>query len=107
MREIPSPVKRWPGKVLLPDFLTFPQFSAFREALDAASEEPNSLKSDQLLLPGIMACVEKWELNSGFPENVTAQTFPATPLKASVKLIRTLRDELLKIIVEEEEIPNA
>ena len=107
MREIESPSKKWPGKIYLPDFLTFPQFAAFRDALDAAVAEPDKLKSDRLLLPGIVACVERWELDSGFPANVTPETFPATPIKSADSLIRKLRDELLALILEESEIPNA
>lgn len=104
-RQIVSPVKRLPGNVLLCDPLTFPQYRAFVEALDKAQKSELQSDYDASILPGIIACVERWEV-SGFPEVVTPETFPATPRKASNQIITWLVREITKLIVEADEVPN-
>ena len=61
---------------------------------------------DKPQLAGILACVEKWEL-SNFPENVTIETFPFSPRKASHELIEWLFGEIRKVYLGELDIPNA
>ena len=122
-RILPSPNAVYTGSVTLAEPLTFPQLAAFAESLEAAGDvleaaraeagpEAKTYTYDQiaynvLLVPGVMACVEKWELDGGFPAAVTKENFPATPLEASRELIAWLVREIRKIVNGERRLPNA
>jgi hypothetical protein len=89
-KVIPSPVKKWPGTVTLADPLTFPQYIAWRDALQAAQPlRDDYLRYCDALVPGLLACVEKWELQ-GF----SAPPWPATPRDSSDKLLAWLVREI-------------
>ncbi len=103
-----SPVKKWPGEVILSDPLTFPQVFAFEDALGAAREQGENatvLRANAALLPGVIACVEEWHL-ANFPEHPTPETFPATPARASAQVVAWLVGEIGKLFSEAEEVPN-
>ena len=106
---ITSPVKKWPGSVTISDPLTISQAMAFEEAISASKEsgDPNftSAAYCKILLPGIFACVEKWEL-AGL-EGITLDNFPGTPKIASASLIVWLTTEISKLYREADEVPNA
>lgn len=107
MRIFQSPVKRFPGSVNLPDAYTFSQLIAWEQALDAAQADGQSNNQQwQALLPGILACVERFEIN-GLPEQPTVDTFPATPRKSVGLLLRWLIDCVGAVIAEDEDAPNA
>lgn len=83
------PVARWPGSVVLPDYLNFPQYVAWRDAAAAAraivdaAAETESKEYDQLeyrhaFLPGVLAVVSEWHLAS-LPEPLTPDNFPMLP----------------------------
>ena len=101
MKVITSPVKRFSGTVTLSDPLTFPQVIALQAAFDAtqALEKPTPASVNYALLPGVLGCVEAWGL-SGFPQVVTAETFPATPPVSSGRLIAWLVEEVSKLYQE-------
>lgn len=128
---ITSPVKRWPGTVTIPDYLTFPQAMAWEEALNNAKNLlPNidfdrkedgsidmskmnpeyleyfkasrSVKYHKELLPGIMACVLEWNL-----KNFDSNNFPATPVQSRIDLINWIVSEITKLYKEADEVPNA
>jgi hypothetical protein len=108
-KVIVSPVKKWAGSVTLSDPLTVPQAMAFEESLDLARAEENKdlsrAKIASLLLPGICACVEKWELEGlGI---VTPENYPASPKLSSAMLLSWLVGEISKLYKEADEIPNA
>jgi hypothetical protein len=125
-----SPVKRWPGTITIPDFLTFDQAMAWEEALsngkkllpeiefeykDDGSIDTSKLTEEHLkffgmthslkyaneALPGIKACVLEWNLKDFDPEN-----FPATPRQSRVDLIGWIISEITKLYKEENEVPN-
>lgn len=121
-RKIDCPVMRWPGSVTIPDYLTLPQYNAFRRALRAANEyragemqaalekDPQAKtfqfdagEYDERLEPGLMICIEKWEL-----QDLTINGhLPATPAKDSQALFTWLETEILKLVHGEEDIPKA
>lgn len=108
MKTIKSPSKKWPGEVVLSDPLTFPQVLKLEDALreaQAAGDNISLTRANYLLLPGILACVERFALE-GFPEMVTADTFPATPRMESAQLIAWLIAEVMKLYRDAVEIPN-
>ena len=103
-KVITSPVKRWPGTVILSDPLTFPQVFAVEDMFKAREEldEKASInRVNHVMLPGITACVEEWHL-----DNFTVDPFPATPLKSVTELIAWLVEEIAVLFQEAEEIPN-
>lgn len=106
---ITSPVKRFPGTVTLGYPLTYPQLIAWRKAVDNlpdGAKISETAADDNLalaILPGVCACVEKWEL-AGL-ENITPQTFPATPRIASARLLIWLISEINAVIAEDDESP--
>lgn len=95
---ITSPVDAWPGTVTLASPLTFPQRFAIEDALTVARSlgEASEARFNYALLPGILACVERWELGN-FPAEPTVDTWPATPRSASAQLIAWLITEIVKL----------
>ena len=104
-RTITSPVKKFPGTVVLADPLTFDQLFAYMDAVETARGLDNGVRVNYAALPGILACVEEWHLD-GIPEGVTLESFPATPPVSVARLIAWLVDELAKAFEEAETVPN-
>ena len=104
-----SPVKRFPGTITLPDFLNHPQAIAYWRGVQAARALPKDTATmmdvNYALLPGLCACVEKWDI-IGLPTPVTADTFPATPVRDCRLLISWVDREIATLIKETEDIPN-
>ena len=104
-KVITSPIRRWPGSVTLQDPLLFPAYMKLKASLDEGQTlEDNSAKTS-VVLPGICACVEQWELK-GLGQ-LTPETFPASPMRASAELFAWLLGEILSLLTEAEEVPNA
>ncbi len=106
-KTITSPVKRWPGTVIISDPLTYPQLITLDDALAnlraTAEGDFRNPRARVAILPGILACVEEWHLDSDFTPN----PFPATPLKSSAELIFWLAKEITALYEEAEEpTPN-
>jgi len=99
-----SPSLRWPGQVTLSSPMSLPQALAWEKSIRVAQEVAATgtlTDYNYAILPGICACVEKWELEG--IDNPTPDTFPATPRKASVELITWLMTEVSRVYVGEEE----
>lgn len=113
MRIIESPVEHFKGTVQLSDPLTFPQVIAFqdgiRDTVKLISEDGKEnialAKLHYALLPGILLCIEKWQLEN-IPKKLTAENFPATPRVATGELIDWLREEITSLVIEAESVPN-
>lgn len=118
MPIIESPVKHWPGTVTLLDQLTMPQVLIFERVLAESGEFFEDKDGERVLkantmwgapdakrIEGILACVEEWDLEN-FPDEVTVETFPATPRTSSHALISWLFGEIVKLYIGEVEIPN-
>ena len=114
-KRISSPSLRWPGFVVFSDPLTLPQALAwekansnaapyrakFREALkDESWQTVDITEIHAAMFPGVMACVEKWELEGiDDPPN----PFPASPRKPAMDLFVWLMNEISRIYAGEEE----
>lgn len=125
---IESPSKKWAGTVTLSDPLSMPQVMAFEDAIqngiDQAIEHGNvvtvkdkdgnereaanvmSARYMLGILPGVCACVEKWDLQ-GLPENMTPDKFPGSPKIASAELLAWLIREITILYNDAETVPNA
>lgn len=99
MNIITSPVEKWPGGVAfkspipLADVLKLER--AIREA-QQLGEAAGQTEFDAVLLPGLLACVDHFELE-GLPADVTEETFPGVPRVASARLIAFLTTEIMKM----------
>lgn len=98
-KTITSPVKEFPGTVTLPNHLTMPQALAYEQAVrdGSALTEQGALPTeyDAVYLRAVCECVEEWGLD-GF-EQLSVDTFPATPRQASTELVVWLFGELVKL----------
>ena len=105
---IESPVKRFSGTVVLPDYLTFPQYDAFNECWEKAKVEGQSQRDrNHAVIPGILAVVTEWHLES-IPEKPTVETFPASPIASANRLLAWLFTEITEtLIFEVDKSPNA
>lgn len=80
--------------------------SKFLKKVDGGDGKVNvkwSSREDQLFIPAIRACVEKWDLQN-FP--ITDTFFPSSPPQDRHYLIRFLWSHILKVYSAEVEIPN-
>lgn len=104
------------GSVTFSDPLSLEQEAAIERAnyhlmrvmKNINGEEDGAAIRALAVLPGILACVEKWSL-SRIPENPTVQTWPTRPRAAVASLTSWLFSEVGKIYTDsqDEEIPNA
>lgn len=104
-KVVTSPIEAFPGKVTLADPLTFPQSIVFEEAIEATQGETVRAKVYYALLPGILACVEEWNLE-GIPSAVGADNFPSTPRQAAAELIDWLVEQILLVFSGGESVPS-
>ena len=101
---IKSPVDRWPGEVVLPDYLTLPQCAAWERAAQATRDCNTKAEIHQALFPAILAIVSEWRLEN-FPAQVTLETFPGSPRKDSTALIDAMVEAIARLY-SGEEVPN-
>jgi hypothetical protein len=108
-KRIEVKIGKWVGAVEIADPLTIPQAQAIEagmKPLDGGEDGKVFLSQiDSQQLPAVVACVTKWDVTN-IPEQVTADTFPASPRKESHALIEYLYREVLKVYFGELEIPN-
>jgi hypothetical protein len=82
-----------------------PAYNALKDAQDAAGGEEDNDKKMWAWLPGICACVEKWELQ-GLGQ-LSPETFPASPRTSSWELFGWLHREIVALVMEADELPNS
>ena len=106
--RIDSQSARYPGYVILPDNLTFPQAIAWEAAVDRASEADGKSRFEKIAgwVPGIIACVQEWHIE-GFPTPLTVDNFPASPSGAVLKLINPIIAGVTGLLFGEDEAKNA
>ncbi len=93
-KTVTSESKFFTGTVVFKDPLTWPDYMVLRTCMDQAEEIAKRTAGDEtrltagmvgasdemsnIMLPGICAAVQEWHLDH-LPENVTPETFPASP----------------------------
>ena len=103
-KVITSPVKRYPGTVTIADPLTYPQYFAFTEAMNAVKKEDDAPTQENTALPGVIKCVEEWNIPIKLP--VTVDNFPSTPRQSVNKLLGWIIAEITALVYEADD-PNA
>jgi len=95
--------------VELCDPLTYPQYIAWNDAVDKATphRQENYILYCAELLPGICACVEKWELKDNSTGaslgTLTPANFPASPRKSADSLLAWLVTGIAALVAEADE----
>lgn len=100
---ITSPVKRFPGSVTLAYPIPFPAYLAWKDAINKASAVTDNDTRSYIILPGVCACVEAWNIKG--LANVTPDTFPAAPRVAADRLLGWLISEIVAVVTEADEAP--
>ena len=103
-------IKGFEGQITIPDVLTLPVYLEFKRALvlanDSESDGLDIFEQMGISLPGMIQVVEKWEL-AGVPENVSMETWPATPPSASILLYNWLLEAIVdKYLASETSTPE-
>ena len=87
------------------DPITLPQALAWEKAVRDTrakrvemGDDFSITASNAAMLPGILACVETWEL-----ENLDPNKFPASPRRQSIELLTWLITEISSVYIGEEE----
>lgn len=98
-----SPVKRYPGSITLPDYLTFPQVNAWEEAMQAANTEAeDATKALPHAWKAAREIVSEWNL-----EGIDPAKPPATPRIAAVELATWIIGAINALFRDEEIDPKA
>jgi len=113
-----SPVERFPGHVILPEYLTLSQVRAFEDVLDSVRDRfavDDSEESEKIVwlsvvseerLPVILMCVNEWHIE-GVPDKPTIDIFPMTPVANANDLVKWLFDLIRELWIGDYEVPNA
>jgi hypothetical protein len=114
-RKIEINTKTFKGSVTIADPITIPMALLIDEAMgpppEKKEQDGNTKKVwltpiDVRILPAVLACVEKWEV-SGIPENVTEDTYPASPRADSHSVLMDIFNELMRVYFGDLNVPNA
>lgn len=134
--EIKSNLEKYPGSILLPDYLTPEQVFAVEDAQFAARDywRDNTIKTGQMIkdaegneieevkaggrfsfirarshyIPAILACVKEWRLEN-FPlegPGAKYEEFPMTPADDVAELLQWVFDEIVKLYNGTNEVSN-
>lgn len=111
-KTIVSPVPRFPGEVVLPDYLNFVQEAAWQDAIEQIEGKTRIMtvsfdaRLGRLIWPAIEAIVLEWRLQ-GVPEHPTLETFPTTPKLSAARLYAWIISEITGMHEEANEVPLA
>lgn len=75
-----STLKRWPGHILLGDYMPFPDLLKWEKALEQAKALDSTSSVNEFynrLLPVACGMVHEWHIQ-GLPEKVSLENFPAS-----------------------------
>jgi hypothetical protein len=94
---IKSPAACYPGVVVLPAEFTPAALDTWQRAWDdalayavQAGPQAEIHELERRVLPGLLACVKRWDLGGAWPQAVAASSFPATPRADVTALVQTV-----------------
>lgn len=107
-KTVESPVARYAGTVTFVDPMLTAHGLAWEKALTEwrAAGEVTRSKADEIILPGIFACVEAWNIPVEGIEVVDAAHFPASPRRETSLLVRWLIETISAIYLGSGEVQD-
>ena len=100
---------KWGGSVTFHDPLTLEQEAAWESAIlasKALGSDVGLAEQQVKIIPGILACVERWELKD-FPERITLANWPTRPRLERAKLIAWLVKNISDLYEDSVTVPNS
>ena len=101
-KRVDCPIKRWPGVVTFKDPIPLADCVILEHSIKTMrdlGEDITQVEAEALLLPGVLACIERFELGNGF----TLDPFPGTPRRSSAQLVAWLIDQVMLVYRDEAE----
>jgi hypothetical protein len=102
-KQVSCPVKEFPGVVIFSDPITITQAAQYETAKNLgqrfAEMGTDTAVYATAVLPGTLACVEKWSLK-GFQEGITLDSIPLKPHKARAEFVAWLVAEVEKLYAD-------
>jgi len=99
MAKHESPVKRYPGYVIMPDYFSWEQMIAWDDCVTKAQTAEGRLGALAAQADGVLAMVSEWHI-SGIAEHPEA--LPASPVTPAAQLMGWLIGIINSMIVESE-----
>jgi hypothetical protein len=94
-----SPVKRYPGYIVMPDYFTWEQMVSWDNCVTKAGAVEGTLPRMAAQAGGVLFMVEEWHI-TGIAERPTA--LPASPVRPAAELIGWIIGIINSMIVEAE-----
>ena len=95
-----SPIKRYPGHIIMPDYFTWEQMIAWDECVSKAADAPGRMGAMAAQAAGVIAMVQEWHI-TGIPEHPEA--LPASPVRPAAELLGWVIGIVNSMIVEAEQ----
>ena len=110
--KLESKLEKFPGYVILPDFMNIRQVRQFEDAyfgdLNELTKAPEARVfvsvSDERILPFILDFVKEWHID-GLPDKPKLEDIPMTPIHVSHEFIQWIASALFTMW-KGEEVPN-
>ena len=95
MKIVTCPIPRWAGTAQISDPMTVMQVAVIERAISSAQkiENPTTAEVEQTLLPGVLACVNRFDL-ANLPAQMSVEQWPGTPRGDSILLFNWLLGEV-------------
>jgi hypothetical protein len=101
-KQYDSPVKRFPGHIIMPDYFTWEQMITWDECINKAQSAPGRLGAIAAQASGVLAMVEEWHI-TGIP--VKPENLPANPPRPAAELLGWVIG-IVSSMITEEEVPD-
>ena len=104
MKQIVSPVERFPGTVMLPDAFDWDQLAAWEASIEDTSSAKGTIGMLRAQVRALVGMGLVWHIR-GIPEAPTPETFPTRPLAAISELIAWLFREVTRKVMADDPNP--
>jgi hypothetical protein len=94
-----SPVKRYPGYIIMPDYFSWEQMIAWDECVARSAAAEGMLPKMKAQADGVLLMVGEWHI-TGIPEK--PDSLPASPVRAAAELMGWALGIINGMIVETE-----
>jgi hypothetical protein len=98
-KQYDSPVKRYPGYIIMPEYFNWAQMIAWDECVTKARTAEGTLSKMAAQADGVLLMVEEWHI-TGIAEKPTA--LPASPVRPAAELMGWIIGIINGMIMEAE-----